>query len=161
MKRTILTAPRVEPLNRQTIDVPDITQIDSFAHPGHIGVGAKLSSELVPMCGYLMLTHFRGPYWFCHGIDHLLLDRTIDRCGGLNVYLRRWQGSWVERAWFRQKSCWLPLLQWTDEHARHSTIYLNRSSLWFYCRPWLETKLAPPQIEAQLRALVERVNQLT
>jgi len=140
--------------------VPSIIEFHSTASPPYILVEAKLSNELVPMCGYLMLTHFGWSYWLFEGPRHLLLDRTIDRCGGLSVHLRRRQGSWVERAWHRQKSCRLPLLEWTDAHARHSTIRVNRSSIWFHSRNLFNAKLDPPRIEDQLRALVDRVNQL-
>jgi len=139
--------------------LPEITKIETWSGGGYFGVSARLSTELLPGCGYLMLTHFKWTYWLFHGFDHVFFDRTIDRQHGLSVNKRLWQFADVDREWFRRKDCWIPLLKWVDEHARHSTITARWFTLQFHCRPWLGSPADAAGAAEQLRALVDRIRQ--
>jgi hypothetical protein len=140
---------------------PDITEIVLRNWPGNVYVGAKLSSELLPGCGYLMITHFKWSYWLFHGAEHLLFDRTIDRCFGFSVNKRRWQFDNVDREWARQKNCWMPMLEWADRHAQHCTITARWFSLWFSFRSWdCDNKTDAQMIADQVHALVHRIRRL-
>jgi hypothetical protein len=54
----------------------------------------------------------------------------------------------------------MPLLEWVDRNARHSTITARWFTLRFRCRPWVNMKTHAEAAAEQLQALVERIRRL-
>lgn len=139
----------------------EITKIETYYLSGGRGVRASLSAPLMPDTKYLLITTFKGLYWFFHGFDQLLFNRTIDDCNGWTVNQRRWHSDQVEREWFRQRDCWVATFDWLrQESIRYGTIYVWPSKLVFSWYGSAYTDADVKNVIARMHSLVQCVGQL-
>lgn len=141
--------------------ISEITKIETRYLSGGRAVLASLSTPLMRDTKYLLITTFKGPYWFFHGFDQLLFNRTIDDYDGWTINQRRRHSDQVEREWFRQKDCWVAMFDWLrQESIRYGTFHVLPSKLVFswYGSSYTDTDVK--NVIARMHLLVQCVGQL-
>lgn len=77
-------------------------------------------------CGFLRITKHGSLYWLCHGAEHLVLEKRIDRLDEWQIFARRWEVERALASWLRIRVHFDGFLRWCSTEGASIDIFLRR-----------------------------------